>query len=308
MRHLSDGQCPAQWKPKCHPHAVDPPKNPPPPPPPVVIGKTFNVIYLVDEHDVTNVQRVQRVNSDGTLPSTIRQRYAWHYPVANINTFNLYEAPDTIYLDPNIATPGTAFRWEGFMFDIPAGDKCCRACIMSGADTASDGSLTSSIIDPMTKKEIKVDRVVGFCASYDNKTAYGPIAQIRRDDQYRCLATGADSKGKKLAWHCAYYITAATPTKPTTFTGVTTVAQEPGNPDAQSADASSADALSPEELQQEYKETEMYDTLMDKNVDPSVKVGDEEWGQMLFAMDTSQLAPSKLDDTDSATDPPEPGT
>ena len=95
--------------------------------------------------------------------------------------------------------------------DIPGGRATCRVSIVAGAGSASDAALTG----PGGAGGSNIDRVVGFAGVYpDNRVPYGPVLQVRRDNAYRRL--GASLRGPvKVAWHCAYYITKATPVEPT---------------------------------------------------------------------------------------------
>lgn len=111
-------RCPPNWKPKCYPHPCDPiPKpNPPPNPQPNKPNQTVhNIVYLVDEHNITSDPK-QKIDRNST--KTLQRRYAWHHQVANLETFNVGEQPDTIILHDKIADVkgNPSFKWEGFMF------------------------------------------------------------------------------------------------------------------------------------------------------------------------------------------------
>lgn len=101
--------CPTHWRPKCYPRKCPCPDKPvvkdPPP------RSTHNILYLVDEHGV----------SDGRKPdrkSVPLRRYAWHHSIANLATFNVGEEPDTICLHDHISNPSVnaKFPWYGYMF------------------------------------------------------------------------------------------------------------------------------------------------------------------------------------------------
>ena len=110
--------CPAHWALRCYPcectTTVKNPKPADPQPKSSDQPKIHNVVYLIDEHNVTNKTTVKPVRNG----PTIQKRYAWHYSVANLNTFNFGEIPDTIQLHEQISNPQTNknFRWEGFIF------------------------------------------------------------------------------------------------------------------------------------------------------------------------------------------------
>jgi hypothetical protein len=110
--------CPPHWSPRCHPRPCDVPKPvEPAKPQPTATTTVHNVLYLVDEHDITGKPAGFVPARDFDTP-TLRARYAWHHGVANLTTFNVPELPDTIKLHEMIGNPklNKNFRWEGFMF------------------------------------------------------------------------------------------------------------------------------------------------------------------------------------------------
>lgn len=128
-------KCPDGWKKQCYPRHCDtiplpqPQPNSKPTPTttptpntnntPVVTKAVHNVVYLVDEHDVSKVDLNKNVNEHVTRNgNTIIRRWAWHHTKVNLVTMNVPEEPDSITLHPSIATPDEKrkFKWEGFMF------------------------------------------------------------------------------------------------------------------------------------------------------------------------------------------------
>jgi len=125
-------ECPRHWKKGCHPRPCDNPGKPLPQPTlpqptlpqptlpqptlpqPAKPDQVHNIVYLVDEHNITDNVK-QKVVRNGL---TLQKRYAWHHRVANLSTFNVPEIPDTIELHEKIGNPkvNPNFRWEGFMF------------------------------------------------------------------------------------------------------------------------------------------------------------------------------------------------
>ena len=119
-------QCPNQWKKGWPVDCPAPPKpvpaplpaplpKPGPSPVPAPPAQVHNILYLVDEHNITNIPPNQKLLRNGT---TLQKRYAWHHQVANLSTFNVGEEPETIQLHEMIGNPtaNKTFRWEGYMF------------------------------------------------------------------------------------------------------------------------------------------------------------------------------------------------
>lgn len=270
----------------------------------------YNVLYLVDEHDISgNIN--QQVTRKGR---TLAKRYAWHYQVADLETFNVGQPPDTIQLHEKIGNPldNDVFQWEGFMFgesqfellaspaalnkaitltsmsprktDIPGGKATCRVSIVAGADLASPSTLTG----PAAPDGSSIDRIVGFAGIYpDNRVPYGPIVQVRRDDAYRRL--GASLKGDvQVAWHCAYYITKDTPKMPTPHVRNMTNGDHVRGVNGKGAEKKSS-----------------YDQFLGQTVDDEVVVGSNgrPWGGMVFGFTLSDTIPRADPRDDSALEP-----
>jgi hypothetical protein len=264
-------------------------------------------VYLVDEHDITGKMNYTPKRNDYT---TLRKRYAFHHTVANLTTFNLGEKPDTIELHEQISNPAKNpnFRWEGFMFDIPAGPSSCRVAIVAGADKATDTTLNGQ---GGTKGET-IDRVVGFAGVYpDNNIPLGPIVQVRRDDQYRRLAADLNrvNGAAQVAWHCAYYITKDTPKQPTTpannsFSTWSLGEGTDGSPDQAAAtnQASTTDQTSTADQTSATAQTtgeeppKTYDQVMDQNLGDDVPTaeGQAPWGGMVFGFTWDATAEDSL--------------
>lgn len=110
--------CPKRWAKGCYPRPCDtkpvPPTQPTQPTQPAKPETVHNVVYLVDEHDVSKDTN-QQVFRNG---ATIIKRWAWHHSKVNLLTMNAAEVPDTIELHDMISYPSKnkTFKWEGYMF------------------------------------------------------------------------------------------------------------------------------------------------------------------------------------------------
>jgi len=348
-------KCPTGWKKECYPrHCDHVPPTPTPKPatgpapgptpgpvvnPPVVNKSVHNVVYLVDEHDVSQVDLNKDVNQQVTRnANTIIRRWAWHHSKVNLLTMNVPEKPDSIELHETIADAkkNTKFKWEGYMFDIPADDSALRVGIVEGADMASPNELTG----PGGPGGTSIDRVVGFAGTYpDPKVPFGPVVQVRRDDSYRLLAASYNDKTlPKVQFRCAYYITKETPKQPTPPVapaahagskmpaGGWTLMGEGGNPDeapvgfeanasdpapvddqTATTDPNSAtnpadDSSEPVPFAGESVDHLTYDQIMDLNVSDNASVlpNGPSWGGMVFGFafsDKVQPTPDPGDDS-----------
>lgn len=117
-------KCPDHWRVKCWPTTTTTTTTTitttttttttytKPTPPPNPTG--YNVIYLVDEHDVTGNQNMTPLRNGPTLV----RRWAFQHDEVNLQTLNAGEWPTTITLHEKIANPkfNPGFRWEGYMF------------------------------------------------------------------------------------------------------------------------------------------------------------------------------------------------
>ena len=171
--------------------------------------------------------------------------------------------------------------------DIPGGRATCRVSIVAGAGSASDAALTG----PGGAGGSNIDRVVGFAGVYpDNRVPYGPVLQVRRDNAYRRL--GASLRGPvKVAWHCAYYITKATPVEPT--------------PHAKNATNGSPNSYRHVSNGKSAQGSPDYDQILDQNVDNEVSVGFDgvPWGGMVFGFVLADTIPRSDPNDDTGLEP-----
>lgn len=124
-------KCPENWSRGCYPRHCDyvppgPPTAPQPAPKPDTAADkggppkpVHNVVYLVDEHDVSKVDLTLDINNQvfRNDKKTLIRRWAFHHKRVNLLTMNVPEAPDSIKLPDLIADPkNDIFKWEGFMY------------------------------------------------------------------------------------------------------------------------------------------------------------------------------------------------